>query len=135
MRRQWPASVRLFAVRGSRAMPRPLPAASALLLLLLAAPAAGAGKAEPASPRLDGPGLAAVKARSIGPAVMSGRVADVALDPRDPETFYLAMATGGVFKTSNGGDSFAPVFDKEPVLSAGAVTVSPADSRAVWGGT
>ena len=116
-------------------MPRPLPAASALLLLLLAAPAAGAGKAEPASPRLDGPGLAAVKARSIGPAVMSGRVADVALDPRDPETFYLALATGGVWKTSNGGDSFAPVFDKEPVLSAGAVTVSPADSRVVWVGT
>jgi photosystem II stability/assembly factor-like uncharacterized protein len=114
---------------------RLLLAGCAFSLALLAMPAAGAGKGEPAPPRLDGPGLAALKARSIGPAVMSGRVADVALDPQDPETFYLALATGGVFKTSNGGDSFAPVFDKQPVLSAGAVAVSPSDARVVWVGT
>jgi photosystem II stability/assembly factor-like uncharacterized protein len=102
-----------------------------------ASPAAAAGKGETAAsaPRLDGPGLAALKARSIGPAVMSGRTVDVALDPQDPDTFYLALGTGGVFKTSNGGDSFAPVFDKQPVLSAGAVAVSPADPRVVWVGT
>ncbi|HEY6107199.1 MAG TPA: hypothetical protein VIV59_14540, partial [Anaeromyxobacteraceae bacterium] len=109
----------LRAPASLRAAARHLVAGAALPLALLAAPAAGAGKGDPAVPRLDGPGLAAVKARSIGPAVMSGRVADVALDPADPETFYLALGTGGVFKTSNGGDSFAPVFDKQPVLSAG----------------
>ncbi len=108
---------------------------AALAAALLAASTAGAAGGEAAAPRLDGPGLAAIKARSIGPAVMSGRVADVAVDPQDPETFYVALATGGVFKTSNGGDSFSPIFDKQPVLSTGAVAVSPADPRVVWVGT
>ena len=109
--------------------------ATAVLATLAAVFPAAAGKGEAVVPRLDGPGLAAIQARSIGPAVMGGRTVDLAFDPQDPETFYLALGTGGVFKTSNGGDSFAPLFDKQAVLSTGAVAVSPADSRVVWVGT
>lgn len=133
MRRHRRSGLRLpgSATRGSL-----LAVAVAVAAATAASPIAAAGK-EPAAgaPGLDGPGLAALKARSIGPAVMSGRTVDVALDPQDPETFYLALGTGGVFKTSNGGDSFAPIFDKQPVLSVGAVAVSPANPRVLWVGT
>ena len=51
-----------------------------------------------------------LKGRAIGPAVMGGRVSDVALDPKDPYTFYVALGTGGVMKTSDNGGSFEAVF-------------------------
>jgi photosystem II stability/assembly factor-like uncharacterized protein len=101
--------------------------------LLLAAPTSA--RLPAAEVRLDGPALAALRARAIGPAIMSGRIVDVAVDPGDPETFYLAHSTGGLFKTSNGGDTFAPLLDAEVAVSVGAVAVSPIDSRVVWVGT
>src|SRR5687768_3640494 len=82
---------------------------------LPAVPAASQGKprpqasptpAAPAGPVLDALTLKALKARSIGPAVMGGRVADVALDPRDPYTFYVALGTGGLMKTADNGVTF-----------------------------
>ena len=76
-----------------------------------------------------------MKARSIGPAVMGGRVEDIALDPVDPYTFYVGLATGGVMKTSNNGGSFSGVFEKEAVSSIGAIAVSPRDPKMVWVGT
>src|ERR687891_2059366 len=76
-----------------------------------------------------------LKARSIGPAVMGGRVSDIALDPRNPFVFYVGLAHGGVFKTEDNGVSFDPIFDKQPVLSIGAVAVAPSDSSVVWAGT
>ncbi len=76
-----------------------------------------------------------LKARSIGPAVMGGRVSDIALDPRNPAVFYVGLATGGLFKTGDNGVTFNPIFDKEPVLSIGAVAVAPSDSDVVWVGT
>jgi photosystem II stability/assembly factor-like uncharacterized protein len=79
--------------------------------------------------------LKGLKARAIGPAVMGGRVSDVALDPRNPAVFYVGLATGGLFKSSNNGVSFDPVFDKQPVLSIGAVAVAVSDSNVVWVGT
>ncbi len=75
------------------------------------------------------------KARSIGPAVMGGRVSDIALDPRNPAVFYVGLGTGGLFKTGNNGVTFDPIFDKQPVLSIGAVAVAPSDSDVVWVGT
>ena len=107
-------------------------ACAAAVTLLPAAPSAGGA---PQGVRLEPPALAALKARAIGPAAMSGRIVDVAVDPGDPETFYLAHSTGGLFKTSNGGDTFAPVFDHEVALSIGAVAVSPVDPRVLWAGT
>src|SRR5574339_40433 len=80
-----------------------------------------------AAPAVDALALKALKARSIGPAVMGGRVADIALDPKDPYTFYIALGTGGVVKTSDNGGSFQGIFEKEPVAAVGAVAVAPAD--------
>ena len=61
-----------------------------------------------------------LKARSIGPAVMGGRVSDIAIDPRNPFVFYVGLGHGGVFKTNDNGVTFDPIFDKQPVLSIGA---------------
>src|SRR5215470_5019362 len=55
--------------------------------------------------------------RSIGPAVMGGRIADIAVDEKNPYTFYVALATGGVLKTTNDGTTWTPVFDKAAVAS------------------
>ena len=76
-----------------------------------------------------------LKARSIGPAVMGGRVSDIAIDPRNPFIFYVGLGHGGVFKTNDNGVSFEPIFDKQPVLSIGAVAVAPSDSDVIWVGT
>src|SRR6184192_3528267 len=75
-----------------------------------------------------------LKARSIGPAVMGGRVSDIALDPRNPFVFYVGLGHGGVFKTGDNGVSFDPIFDKQPVLSIGAVAIAPSDSDVIWVG-
>src|SRR6476620_253345 len=74
-------------------------------------------------------------ARNIGPAVMGGRVSDIAIDPRNPAVFYVGLGTGGIFKSGNNGVSFDPIFDKESVLSIGAIAVAPSDSDVVWVGT
>jgi photosystem II stability/assembly factor-like uncharacterized protein len=76
-----------------------------------------------------------LKARSIGPAVMGGRISDIAIDPRNPFVFYVGLGHGGVFKTNDNGVSFDPIFDKQPVLSIGAVAVAPSDSDVIWVGS
>jgi photosystem II stability/assembly factor-like uncharacterized protein len=76
-----------------------------------------------------------LKARQIGPALMGGRVSDIAIDPRNPAIFYVGLGTGGLFKTGNNGVTFDPVFDKQSVLSIGAVAIAPSDSDVVWVGT
>lgn len=107
---------------------------------LVAAHAGAAGKpapkaAAPAVKPLDAVHLKALKARSLGPAVMSGRVSDIALDPQDPYTFYVALGTGGIMKTSTDGATFDAVFEKEAVAAVGAVAVAPSDPKVVWAGT
>jgi photosystem II stability/assembly factor-like uncharacterized protein len=76
-----------------------------------------------------------LKARAIGPAVMGGRISDIAIDPRNPFVFYVGLAHGGVFKTGDNGVSFDPIFDKQPVLSIGAIAIAPSDSDVIWVGT
>src|SRR5215470_2317346 len=63
--------------------------------------------------------LKAFKARSIGPATMSGRVSEIALDSKDPFTFYVGLGTGGLMKTVDNGASFKAVFKEQPVASIG----------------
>jgi len=77
----------------------------------------------------------ALKWRSIGPAVMSGRIVDVAVVPGDPSTFYAASGSGGLWKTTNRGGTFKPVFDDQAVISIGDVALAPSDSNVVWVGT
>src|SRR6476620_504535 len=76
-----------------------------------------------------------LKARSIGPAVMGGRVSDIAIDARNPFVFYVGLGHGGVFKTNDNGTTFDPIFDKQPMLSIGAVAVAPSDSDVIWVGS
>src|SRR4030095_133845 len=76
-----------------------------------------------------------VKARSMGPAVMGGRVSDIAISPNNPFVFYVGLGHGGVFKTNDNGVTFQPIFDKQPMLSIGAVAVAPSDSDVCWVGT
>lgn len=98
------------------------------------APAAAAAAAA-SGPALPASALKGLKARSIGPAIMGGRVADVALDPNNPFSFYVALGTGGVMKTSDNGGTFEGVFEKEAVASIGAVAVAPSDASVLWVGT
>ena len=84
---------------------------------------------------LDSARLTAMKARGIGPAIMGGRVSDIALDPLSPDTFYVGLATGGVWKTVNAGATFSSLFDQQPVASIGAMAVAPSDPKVLWVGT
>ncbi|MFZ9046336.1 MAG: WD40/YVTN/BNR-like repeat-containing protein, partial [Cyclobacteriaceae bacterium] len=75
------------------------------------------------------------KFRSIGPAFMSGRIADLAIDPTNENVWYIAVASGGVWKTVNAGTTFFPLFDDQPVYSIGCVTLDPNNPYHVWVGT
>ena len=76
-----------------------------------------------------------LKARAIGPAIMGGRISDIALDPRNPAVFYVGYATSGVWKSSNSGVTLSPIFDDQPAQSIGAVAVAPSNSDIVYVGT
>jgi photosystem II stability/assembly factor-like uncharacterized protein len=73
--------------------------------------------------------------RSVGPAHPSGRVTDIAVPKGQPFTIYCATATGGVWKTTNNGTTWQPVFDREGSGSIGAMAVSESDPNVVWVGT
>ncbi|HZF12572.1 MAG TPA: glycosyl hydrolase [Thermoanaerobaculia bacterium] len=73
--------------------------------------------------------------RGIGPALTSGRVVDLAVDPRDKHVWYVATASSGVWKTTNSGLTWKPVFDGETSFSIGCVAVDPNNSLVVWVGS
>ncbi|MEE8526495.1 MAG: glycosyl hydrolase [Thermoanaerobaculia bacterium] len=73
--------------------------------------------------------------RGIGPALTSGRIADLAVDPENRKIYYVAVASGGVWKTVNAGTTWTPVFDDQGSYSIGCVTLDPSDSNVVWVGT
>src|SRR4051812_14188934 len=75
-----------------------------------------------------------LKYRSLGPAA-GGRVCRVCGVPGDPLTYYAATAGGGVWKSSDGGITFAPVFDDQPISSVGSIAVAPSDPNVVYAGS
>src|SRR4051812_42707506 len=79
--------------------------------------------------------LSGLTLRSIGPALTSGRVADVAIDPSDKRTWYVAAAAGGIWKSTNGGISFSPIFDGQGSFSIGVVTIDHNNPNVIWVGT
>jgi len=101
-----------------------------------AASASSASEApKPLAERLDSGLLGAFKFRAIGPAFMSGRIADIALDPKQPNTWYVAVGSGNLWKTTNAGTTFTPIFEDKPSYSMGCVTIDPNQSDTVWVGT
>jgi photosystem II stability/assembly factor-like uncharacterized protein len=79
--------------------------------------------------------LEGLKFRSIGPAAMGGRIDDVAVVESDASTVYVATASGGLWKTTNSGTTWTPLFDREAVSTIGDVTLAPSDPSIVWVGT
>lgn len=79
--------------------------------------------------------FAGLSMRSIGPAFMSGRIADVALEPGDPNVWYVGVGSGGVWKTDNAGTTWTSIFDGQGSYSIGCVTVDPSNPHRVWVGT
>ena len=73
--------------------------------------------------------------REIGPALMGGRIADLAVVESKPQVFYIATGTGGVWKTENHGTSWTPLFDDQPTSSIGDVTLDQSNPNLVWVGT
>ncbi len=76
-----------------------------------------------------------LKFRNIGPAIGGGRVASVVGIPGKPNIYYIGAAGGGVFKTTDGGFSWKPIFEKEPVSSIGVIALAPSNPNMVWVGT
>jgi photosystem II stability/assembly factor-like uncharacterized protein len=79
--------------------------------------------------------LRSVPWRSIGPANNAGRISVVAGVPGDPSTYYVAGANGGIIKTTNGGVTFRPIFDRQDIASIGAIAVAPSDPNVIYVGT
>src|SRR5256885_5842677 len=76
-----------------------------------------------------------IKPRNIGPSSMSGRVTAVDVVLSDPDTWYVGSASGGVWKTTNAGADFNPVFDGEPTLNIGSIAIQQSNPSIVWAGT
>jgi len=94
------------------------------------------GKDEPRKPEpLSAPTFAGLRLRSIGPAFTSGRVCSIAVDPTDHSRYFVGVASGGVWKTTNAGTTWAPVFDNEGSYSIGTITLDPKNPLTVWVGT
>lgn len=109
-----------------------------IALSLLPVPATHAqrgGRGGPSTPPLAATAAdpyAALRWRSVGPAFTSGRHADMAVDPKNPHVWYVAMAAGGLWKTTNGGVTFAPIFDNYGTYSMCCVLVDPNNSNIIW---
>ena len=76
-----------------------------------------------------------LKFRSIGPAIMGGRIDDFAVVESDPRIIYVATASGGIFKSVNAGVTWEPIFDDQPVSTIGDITLAPSDPSIVWVGS
>ena len=95
-----------------------------------------AGPQSNAPVKVDAETISGLGARNIGSAQMSGRIAALdAVQEGKRLTVYVGSASGGVWKSVNGGTTFKPVFDKQPVQSIGAVTIDPKNPKVIWVGT
>ena len=73
--------------------------------------------------------------RNVGPVVQGGRVVDIESVPGEPYTFYVAYASGGLWRTTNNGVTFEPLFDHQPTLIMGDIAVDPQNPQTIWVGT
>ena len=90
---------------------------------------------EPVEPGFNEATFKGLEFRSIGPAFMSGRIAGIAIDPTDPSVWYVAVGSGGVWKTVNAGTTWTPIFDDQGSYSIGCIALDPNNPNVVWVGT
>jgi len=102
-----------------------------VLLALSLGPAAPGARAAAAPSRL----VADLHWRSVGPAIMGGRIDDIVADPGHPAVIYVGAATGGIWKTVNGGTTWRPIFDDAGTTSIGALAMAPSNPQIIWAGT
>ena len=79
--------------------------------------------------------ISALRLRNVGPAFLSGRIADIAIHPNNDNVWYVATGSSGVWKTENSGTTYTPIFDNETTYSTGCVTIDPSDPSIIWLGT
>ena len=108
-----------------------------VIALALSVACAGVAANDKAVSRFDAGAISGLGARNIGSAVMSGRIAalDAVAEKDGKTTIFVGAATGGVWKSTDGGTTFKPIFDKQPVQSIGVITVDPNNHKTIWVGT
>ena len=79
--------------------------------------------------------LNAFKLRNVGPAFLSGRIADIAIHPDNENVWYIAVGSGGVWMTDNAGNTWNPIFDTQPTYSIGSVDIDPSNPSIIWVGS
>ena len=92
-------------------------------------------KSDQAEEKKDQWPLEAFKFRNVGSSFLSGRIADIAINPHNESQWYVAVGSGGVWKTVNAGTTWTPIFDKESSYSIGCVTIDPHNPSVIWVGT
>ncbi|MEM9547878.1 MAG: glycosyl hydrolase [Bacteroidota bacterium] len=111
---------------------------NSLLILLVALLFSSSVEAQkdkkPESP-FDKLSTSGLKFRCVGPAIASGRIADLAVNPSNPFEYYVAVASGGVWKTTNAGTTYTPIFDSQGSYSIGCVTIDPNNHNTIWVGS
>ena len=112
--------------------PRVLPLIAVALLISAALMQTGSATAAETFNSKDFEGL---EFRGLGPAFASGRIGDIAVDPRNPSHYYVAVCSGGVWETHNAGVTFEPIFDDEGSYSIGCLAIAPSQPNTVWVGT
>ncbi len=100
-----------------------------------AEPAKSEKKAEEKKEPWSGDTFAGLELRGIGPALTSGRIVDFVVDPNDRSILYAAAAAGGIWKSTNRGVTWKPIFDGEAVYSVGCLAIDPKDSLTIWAGS
>lgn len=108
---------------------------SSFLILVLISPLTLFGQDEKATEEKDNNTYNGLKFRSIGPAFMSGRVADIDINPSNENEWYVAVGSGGVWKTTNAGTTWKSIFDGQKSYSIGCVTLDPQNPNTIWVGT
>jgi len=105
------------------------------LAVLVAFVFVAAGQGPAGSDRMAADFLKSIELRSLGPSLMTGRIADVEVDPKNLDVYYVATAAGGLWKSENRGITFTPIFDDGGSFNLACVVVDPKNSNVVWLGT
>ncbi len=108
---------------------------SSMLLLVPFSWTFAQNKDQKPSKKMSASTFSGLKMRSIGPAFMSGRIADIAIDQKRPNTWYVAAGSGNLWKTTNAGTTWTPIFEKYGSYSIGCVTIDPNNRHTIWVGT